>query len=104
MLNRILRPVCLLMGLAVLPFGSASDVLAQPGGTLESPSRKQQTQVSFELLMVDRVPPLAAQQWGEIFRRVGASVRIRQALSSDRTEVSETTRGSLRQVKATGLL
>tara|TARA_R110002072_G_scaffold302603_1_gene486625 strand:+ start:77656 stop:78765 length:1110 start_codon:yes stop_codon:yes gene_type:complete len=92
------------MSLTAVPCGGVSDALAQPGGTLESPSRKQQTQVSFELLMVDRVPPLAAQQWGEIFRRAGASVRIRQALSSDRTEISETTRGSLRQVKATGML
>ena len=102
--NRSLRQVCLPMCLTVVLFGLATDVLAQPGNTFRSQVSKQQTQVSFELLMVDRVPPLAAQQWGEIFRRAGASVRIRQALSSDRTEVSETTRGSLRQVKATGLL
>ena len=92
------------MCLVVVPFGFATNVLAQPVGTFRSQASKQQTQVSFELLMVERVPPLAAQRWGEIFRRAGASVRIRQALSSDRTEVSETTRGSLRQVKATGLL
>lgn len=66
--------------------------------------RKLQTRVSFELLMATRVPPLAAQQWGEIFRRVGADVRIRQALSSDRTELTETRRGSVRLVKAVGLL
>ncbi len=104
MLNRILRPVCLSMGLAAVSCGIVSDALAQPGGTLESPSRKQQTQVSFELLMVERVPPLSAQRWGEIFRRAGASVRIRQAIRSDRTEISETKRGSLRHVKAVGLL
>ena len=104
MLNRILRPVCLSMGLAAVSCGIVSDALAQPGGTLESRSRKQQTQVSFELLMVERVPPLSAQRWGEIFRRVGASVRIRQAIRSDRTEISETKRGSLRHVKAVGLL
>ena len=82
-----------------------NQVLAQSGSGARSPTtKKQQTQVSFELLMVERVPPLAAQQWGEIFRRAGASVRVRQALNSDRAEISETTRGSLRQVKATGLL
>jgi len=78
---------------------------AQQGGLVRTPSpRKQQTQVSFELLMVNRVPPLAAQRWGEIFRRAGATVRIRQALGNDRAEISESKRGSLRMVKATGLL
>lgn len=80
-------------------------VSAQSNGLVRSPApRKQQTQVSFELLMVNRVPPLAAQQWGEIFRRAGATVRIRQALGNDRTEITETKRGTLRLVKATGLL
>lgn len=81
------------------------DVFAQSGGATRSPSpRKLQTQVSFELLAATRVPPLAAQQWGEIFRRVGASVRIRQAVLSDRAEITETKRGSVRLVKAVGLL
>ncbi len=80
-------------------------VFAQPcQGVRPSSSKKQQTQVAVELLIVERVPPLAAQRWGEIFQRAGASVRVRQALSSDRAEISETQRGSMRQVKATGLL
>ncbi|MGZ0170635.1 MAG: hypothetical protein ACKVHE_13850 [Planctomycetales bacterium] len=83
----------------------ATQAFAQFGSTGRVPATKrQQTQVSFELLVVERVPPLAAQRWGEIFRRAGASVRIRQALSTDRAEISETKRGSLRIVKATGLL
>lgn len=77
---------------------------AQSGRSVQPSSRKQQTQVSFELLIVNRVPPLAAQRWGEIFRQAGATVRIRQALGNDRTEITESKRGSLRFVKATGLL
>ena len=104
MLQRILRRICFVMCLAAVPFFLAIEVPAQSGSTVRPPSSKQQTQVSFELLIVERVPPLAAQRWGEIFRQAGVSVRIRQALSSDRAEVTETQRGNLRQVKATGLL
>ena len=82
-----------------------NQAVAQFGSGVRSPStKKQQTKVSCELLMVERVPPLAAQRWGEIFRRAGASVRVRQAMGTDRAEISETKRGSLRHVKATGLL
>lgn len=92
----------LLFPLVVL---TCADVSAQFSGTTRSPSsRKLQTQISFELLTATRVPVLAAQQWGEIFRRVGATVRIRQAIISDRAEITETTRGSVRLVKAVGLL
>jgi len=104
MRQRILGRICLVMCLAVVPFWVAPQVQAQSGGIGRIQSSKQQTRVSFELLMVERVPPLAAQRWGEIFRRAGASVRIRQAIRSDRTEISETKRGGLRQVKAVGLL
>ncbi|NQV25891.1 MAG: hypothetical protein HQ518_16145 [Rhodopirellula sp.] len=91
--------------LAVFSSFAASPLLAQSRTASESPSQKKQlTQVSFELLIATRVPPLAAQQWGEIFRRAGADVRIRQARSSDRAAITESKRGSVRLVKATGLL
>jgi hypothetical protein len=96
---------CAVVLVFVVSLMSATQAFAQFGSADRlSATKKQQTQVSFELLVVERVPPLAAQRWGEIFRRAGASVRIRQALSNDRAEISETKRGSLRLVKATGLL
>jgi hypothetical protein len=89
----------------MLVFFTSASLSAQPGGNAGSSfQRKQQTQVTFELLIATRVPQLAAQQWGEIFGRAGATVRIRQALGSDRAEITESTRGSMRLVKATGLL
>ncbi|MDA0282843.1 MAG: hypothetical protein O3B13_14180 [Planctomycetota bacterium] len=93
----------LITGLSTLLF-VASAVAQSRLETGPAPQRSIRTEVSCELLMATRVPPLAAQRWGEIFRRAGASVRIRQALGNDRAEITETTRGSLRQVKAVGLL
>ena len=109
-MQRSSNPMLLLLTAALGVYVSASSLcvnqaFAQFGSAGRRPStKKQQTQVSFELLMAERVPPLAAQRWGEIFRRAGATIRIRQALSSDRAEISETKRGSVRQVKAVGLL
>ena len=103
--REILRVALCSILAGVLVLSQIAVVIAQLGGPVGTPSsRKLQTQVSFELLMATRVPSLAAQQWGEIFQRLGASVRIRQALNSDRAEVSETTRGSVRLVKAIGVL
>lgn len=88
--------------LLVLSLGAPS--LAQTGRITSSSRSQLKTDVSFVLLVADRVPAQAAQQWGRIFDRAGARIRIRQALGNDRPEVTETRRGSWRYVKATGLL
>lgn len=97
--GRLALAVALALTVCLVSVSSAQGLQSE---RIRNPEPK--TQVSFELLMAARVPPLAAQRWGDIFRRAGATIRIRQAIGNDRVDVTEMKRGSLRFVKAIGVL
>lgn len=66
-------------------------------------SERMRTELSFELIL-PRVQsnPLAAQQWGNIFKKAGISVRIRQRQFNDVEGVNQFVYGTIRRVKVTG--
>jgi len=68
------------------------------------PLALKQTTVEFEVMLAQDGDPVAPQQWGPIFERLGAAVRFRQRIEGDEVSVTENTRGSYRTVTAIGEL
>lgn len=118
-----LHPVLLTcLAVAIPAAGFGQDYILRPGprgfdpslnryGTTENapaaaddgfdPSR---TTVKIELLQEGTGGGLAAQEWNRKLADLGYSVRIRQPILSDKAEVTEATRGTLRFVTVVGKL
>lgn len=73
-------------------------------GQTQSRPAAPATRISFEILIAPMTTGIDAQRWGPVFQRLGESARFRQPLLDDRTEVTESTRGRTRTVKAVGEL
>jgi hypothetical protein len=75
----------------------------RPGrpGAKASP-RGLKTEVSFELISDRKSPRLAAQRWGATFQRLGVNARIRPSRGTEKLDIKETKRGTLRFVTVVG--
>lgn len=84
----------------------ATTATAQPDrpAATARPLEIKKTTVDFELMMSQGADPVAPQQWGPVFERLGCAVRFRQRILDDEPGVSEKIRGSLRIVNVVGEL
>lgn len=79
----------------------SSVVVAQPARKT-GVTRRIKTDVSFELISDRQSPRLAAQQWGNVFQKLGINVRIRPGQGPEKPQLKEDKRGTLRFVKVIG--
>ncbi len=98
----------LISGLALFAIVDAAD--AQLGDVRRGPGssaanqRPKRTTVSVELFTGSEGVGLHAQQWQQVFAKLGVSFRARRAIFKDKPEVRERMLGSTRQVTVVGRL
>ena len=100
----------LLLLSALLLFSVASAAGAQHGDVRRGPGspaarkRPTTTTVSVELLTGDEGVGLHAQEWHQVFEKLGVSFRARRSIFNDKPEVRERMFGTIREVKIVGRL
>ena len=107
----MLRTSTLAVGLLIsalfslsLPPVAAAQVRGAAAAPRAAKNPAQKTTVSVELLAGGDGAALHAQEWAQLFERLGVAVRVRQPLLDDKPEIKQRMVGTLRYVTVIGKL
>lgn len=95
---------CTAIAAVLLLVVSAATAQSDRPDATARPLAIKKTTVDFEVMMGQGADPVAPQQWGPIFEKLGCAVRFRERIFDDEAEITEKVRGSLRMVNVVGEL